>query len=191
MIFAQITEPEYPPASMLNRTIAFLLDIMLVIILTVVIVSTAFPEGMAELQTRSEEAAKAGKLFLSPEDVTQDNQTLRKFMGMISGTSFLLMLLYFMLSEVLLGGATLGKKVFNLRTAYRDSPRIPPLGQLFLRALIKTVSFLSLGSILFILFANFLIAFFRPDRRTLHDILTKTSVVPGFLPEQEEEHRQH
>ena len=189
-MFAQLTDPEYPPASMLNRSIAFILDIMLVIILTTVILSTAFPEGMEELQGRSEEAANQGK-FLNLEEEMKDNPTLRKFFGMTSATSLFLMILYFMFSEVLLGGATLGKKVFNLRTAYRDSPRIPPLGQLFIRSLIKTISFISVGSILFILAANYLIAFFRKDRRTLHDLLTKTSVVPGFLPEAEEENPPH
>ena len=189
-MFAQITDPEYPPASMLNRSIAFMLDIMLVIVLTTVIVSTAFPEGMEELQTRSQEAADQGK-FLNLEEAMIDNPVLQKFFAMTSATSLFLMILYFALIEVFLGGATLGKKVFNLRTAYRDSPRIPPLGQLFIRSVLKTISFISVGSILFFLVGNYLIAFFRKDRRTLHDILTKTSVVPGFLPEQEEEHRQH
>ena len=150
-------------------------------------VAAIYPEGMETFQAFSEQAANTSNLKKVESDM-RENEELLKFISLLTGSSFLIMLLYFTVAEALLGGATLGKKIFNLRTAYRDSPRIPPLGQLFIRALIKTFTFCCFGmSLMFIFFGNFLIAFFRKDRRTLHDLLTKTSVVPGFLPDQDEE----
>jgi uncharacterized RDD family membrane protein YckC len=187
--------PEYPPANILLRTVAFVLDIFLLVFLTMAICGVINKEGMEAFQLHSQEismkaAEKGGLHDLETEIVklADENPKLSEFMLLMSTTSFILMILYFTLCEAFLGGSTLGKKVFNLRTAYRDSPRIPPLGQLFIRATIKTFAFLCFGhKYLFILFGTFLIAFFRRDRRTLHDLLTRTSVVPGYLPEQEDE----
>ena len=190
MFATKTNTPEYPPASMLTRTIAFFLDIFLVFLLSLAMVAAIYPEGMETFQAFSEQAANTSNLK-GIESEIKENEELRKFASLITSTSFLIMLLYFSVAEALLSGATLGKKIFNLRTAYRDSPRIPPLGQLFIRAFIKTFTFFCFGvNFLFIFFGNFLIAYFRRDRRTLHDLLTKTSVVPGFLPDSEEE-RQH
>ena len=100
--------------------------------------------------------------------------------------SMLTPFLYFFVSEILLGGYTLGKKTFNLRTAYRDSPRLPPLGAHALRSMVKSIASIALISqnpLLLVFFINFLIAFYNPGRRAGHDLISRTSVVPGYLPE--------
>ena len=101
--------------------------------------------------------------------------------------------LYFALSEIFLGGCTLGKKCFNLRTAYRDSPRLPPLGAQAIRSFIKSIAGLSLISQnpLLIFFMNFLIAFYNKGRKAGHDLISRTSVVPGFLPDDDSKENQH
>ena len=188
-MFAQVTDSEYPPASMLNRTAAFTLDVLLVIILVFSFVEPNLNEIIELANSFYEQASESSHLKKTNTQLEENNSTL---LWLVFSSSPLPLLFYFTMAEILLGGTTLGKKVFNLRTAYRDSPRIPPVGQTFIRSLLKTISFISVGSIiLFFLVGNYIIAFFRKDRRTLHDILTKTSVVPGFLPDPEEEHRYH
>ncbi|GEM_PF-1330313 len=185
---------EYPPANIMLRSIAFLLDMFLVIFITLTILGTLYPEGMETFKEHSQQLSKSNSetpdldtITNNLEKLAEENPQFYKLMMMSQPLTFFLLLFYFTLSEVLLGGSTLGKKIFNLRTAYRDSPRIPPLGQLFVRSSIKTISALSLGHpVLFLLVGNFMIAFFRKDRRAGHDLLTKTSVVPGFLPENED-----
>ena len=185
---------EYPPANIMLRSIAFLLDMFLIIFITLTILGALYPEGMEVFKNHSQQISNSNSETPDFETITnnleklaEDNPQFYNLMMMSQPLTFFLLLIYFTLSEVLLGGSTLGKKIFNLRTAYRDSPRIPPLGQLFVRSSVKTIAALSLGHpVLFILVGNFMIAFFRKDRRAGHDLLTRTSVVPGFLPEFEE-----
>ena len=185
---------EYPPANIMLRSIAFLLDMFLVLFITWTLLGVLYPEGMEVFMEHSRQLSQSNAEGTDLEVITNDleklaeeNPQFSKLMMMSQPLTFFLLLFYFTLSEVLLGGSTLGKKIFNLRTAYRDSPRIPPLGQLFVRSSVKTISALSLGHpVLFLLVGNFMIAFFRKDRKAGHDLLTRTSVVPGFLPENEE-----
>lgn len=179
--------PEYPPASLLLRSIAYLLDMALLLLLTWGLLGLIYPAGMEVFVSYSQNLQGSNNIDninQGLEQLAKDNPEFQKLLLASQPLSFLVLLFYFMLCETLLGGATLGKKTFNLRTAYRDSPRIPPLGQLFIRSTIKSLASLSIGHpIMFLLSGNFLIAFFLRDRKCIHDYLTHTSVVPGFLPD--------
>ena len=191
----QSRPPEYPPANLLLRSIAYLLDMALLLIAIRGILGLFFPAGMEEFVRFSidfqESVGSQGKPDLAALNqammqLAGESHEFARFIVAIGPLSFLVLLFYFTLTETFLGGATLGKKTFNLRTAYRDSPRIPPLGQLFIRSTIKSVTTISMASpFLFLLSINFLLAFIHRDRKCLHDYLTRTSVVPGFLPEEE------
>ena len=122
----------------------------------------------------------------SLQALVEKNPEAKKLLVSMQLTTFFGLVFYFTFSELLMGGCTLGKKVFNLRTAYKDSPRNPPVGSMLLRSTVKTFCSMSFGHpILFILTGNFLIAFLSKGRRTGHDLITHTSVVPGFLPVEE------
>ena len=182
------TPPEYPPASLLLRSIAYLLDMALLLLLTWGILGLIYPAGMEVFVSYSQDlhgsSSNLDNINQGLEQLAKDNPDFQKMLLASQPLSFLVLLFYFMFCETLLGGATLGKKTFNLRTAYRDSPRIPPLGQLFIRSTIKSISSLGIGHpFLFLLSGNFIVAFFLRDRKCIHDYLTHTSVVPGFLPE--------
>ncbi len=94
-------------------------------------------------------------------------------------TLFAVLLVYFSASELFLGGASLGKRVFGLRVA-RCSTGEPPLGiESLSRCSFKAASMVGLLPILFL--ANALPMLFRPTRRAGHDYLART-IVTGDPP---------
>ena len=62
------------------------------------------------------------------------------------------------------------------------------LGAQAIRSFVKSIASLGLipqNPLFFIFFMNFLIAFYNKGRKAGHDLLSRTSVVPGFLPDEE------
>jgi uncharacterized RDD family membrane protein YckC len=88
------------------------------------------------------------------------------------------MLLALALQEWLLDGRTLGKRIFSLRTI--ALPEAEPPG--FLPALLRSAwkaAFFSLPNPFFMVLGivNFHVPLFRRDKRTWHDLWTRTQVV--------------
>ncbi len=168
--------------------VAFGMDMVLVLALLHA-AHTMLPEAALEfVRDIQEEKNQFSEIFTRSQQFVKEHPDAASKLMLASLFSMVAPFLYFALSEIFLGGCTLGKKCFNLRTAYRDSPRVPPLGAQAIRSFVKSIASLALISqnpLFFLFFMNFIIAFYNKDRKAGHDLLSRTSVVPGFLPDEE------
>ena len=179
---------QYPPANIWLRMVAFAMDMALVFTLLMA-VHSILPEAAREfIQDLQEEKASFNDVFTHSQSFVKEHPDAATHLMLVSLLSMVAPFLYFFLSEIFLGGCTLGKKCFNLRTAYKDSPRLPPLGAHAARSFLKGIASLALVSqnpLSFLFIFNFIIAFYNKGRKAGHDLLARTSVVPGFLPEEQ------
>lgn len=177
---------EFPPANIWMRMAAYAMD-MLLILAVIWAIQNSLPEtAVSFIQEMQKQGTDFNELFTRSQEFVKEHPEAASSLMFSSIFSMLTPFLYFFVSEILLGGYTLGKKTFNLRTAYRDSPRLPPLGAHALRSMVKSIASIALISqnpLLLVFFINFLIAFYNPGRRAGHDLISRTSVVPGYLPE--------
>ena len=177
---------EFPPANIWMRMAAYAMD-MLLILAVIWAIQNSLPEtAVSFIQEMQKQGTDFNELFTRSQEFVKEHPEAASSLMFSSIFSMLTPFLYFSVSEILLGGYTLGKKTFNLRTAYRDSPRLPPLGAHALRSMVKSIASIALISqnpLLLVFFINFLIAFYNPGRRAGHDLISRTSVVPGYLPE--------
>jgi uncharacterized RDD family membrane protein YckC len=100
-------------------------------------------------------------------------------------TLFLVLFIYFAGSELGLRGATLGKRIFNLRAAQFGTADPPRVIETFVRCIIKTISLVGWsGTIigLLILLLNVIPLLFHRVRRAGHDLLARTIVTGDPLP---------
>ena len=179
---------EFPPANIWMRIAAYGMDMLLILAILWAIGNTIPAAATAFLEQMQGQKIPFGEVFMLSQEFVEKNPNAATHLMMASTLSLLTPFLYFALSEILLGGCTLGKKTFNLRTAYRNSPRLPPIGAQAIRSMVKSIASFALISqnpLLFIFFGNFLIAFYHPGRRAGHDLISRTNVVPGYLPEDE------
>lgn len=70
------------------------------------------------------------------------------------------------------GGQTLGKKLCRVKVVMADGTDLTP-GQAWLRAAMRAL----FGLVTCVWVADYLVAFFNPDRATLHDQVAKTRVI--------------
>jgi len=117
------------------------------------------------------------------EDKSPDGEAFLTWYSFQGNVSFVTMLLALALQEWLLAGRTLGKRIFNLRTI--SLPDAEPPG--FLASLLRSAwkaAFFTLPNPLFMLLGiiNFYVPVFRRDKRTWHDLWTRTQVVDNKLP---------
>ncbi|MBT3469603.1 MAG: hypothetical protein HN467_09800 [Opitutae bacterium] len=183
---------EFPPANIWMRIAAYGMDMLLILAILWAIRSALPTTATAFLDQMQTEQIPFGEMLTLSQEFVEKNPNAATQLMMVSTLSLLTPLLYFLLSEILLSGCTLGKKTFNLRTAYRNSPRLPPIGAQAIRSIVKSIASFALIShnpLLIIFLGNFLIAFYNPDRKAGHDILSRTNVVPGYLPEVEPENK--
>lgn len=177
---------EFPPANIWMRMAAYAMD-MLLILAVISAILNSLPETAVSFDHESQkQGADFNEVFIRSQEFAKEHPEAAISLAFYYLSFPLTPFLYFFVSEILLGGYTLGKKTFNLRTAYRDSPRLPPLGAHALRSMVKSIASIALISqdpLLLVFFINFLIAFYNPGRRAGHDLISRTSVVPGYLPE--------
>ena len=179
---------EFPPANIWMRIAAYGMDMLLILAILWAIGNAIPAAATAFLEQMQGQKIPLEELFKLSQEFVEKNPNAATYLMMASTLSLLTPFLYFALSEILLGGCTLGKKTFNLRTAYRNSPRLPPIGVQAIRSMVKSIASFALISqnpLLIIFFGNFLIAFYHPSRRAGHDLISRTNVVPGYLPEDE------
>lgn len=95
----------------------------------------------------------------------------------IADTQFIFIVIvwiYFALSEILMQGSTLGKKVFKLQAIDIKTLK-PPMGKtILIRNCLKTISITIVFP--FLLLINLIVPFFNRYKLTGHDILSKTMV---------------
>jgi hypothetical protein len=112
------------------------------------------------------------------DEKSPDGEAFLTWYSFQGNVSFVTMLLALALQEWLLAGRTLGKRIFNLRTI--SLPEIEPPG--FLASLLRSAwkaAFFTLPNPLFVVLGimNFYVPVFRRDKRTWHDLWTRTQVV--------------
>ena len=123
---------------------------------------------------------------LTTKLLAKDNPDLEAFSVWYSfqgNVSFVTMLLALALQEWLLAGRTLGKRIFNLRTIGLPDTEAPGLLASLLRSAWKA-AFFALPNPFFMLLGivNFHVPLFRRDKRSWHDLWTRTQVVDNRLP---------
>ncbi len=116
------------------------------------------------------------------DEKSPDGEAFLTWYSFQGNVSFVTMLLALALQEWLLAGRTLGKRIFNLRTI--SLPEIEPPG--FLASLLRSAwkaAFFTLPNPLFMVLGiiNFYVPVFRRDKRTWHDLWTRTQVVDNKL----------
>ena len=116
------------------------------------------------------------------DEKSADGEAFLTWYSFQGNVSFVAMLLALALQEWLLAGRTLGKRIFNLRTI--GLPDAEPPG--FLASLLRSAwkaAFFTLPNPLFMLvgIVNFHVPLFRRDKRSWHDLWTRTQVVDNKL----------
>lgn len=180
-------EPTVLLANRFSRTIAFLLDIILVgtfslMLLTIFIIPKKFPGTMQELwvlssQPKEKQKELAEKMSTQLKEMIQASQTIIIFIFWA----------YFALSEILLKGSSLGKLIFKIRVVNATTLQPPGLFDSILRSGLKTFSLLAWFPVFTI---NFFLMFFTKKAQAGHDLLSRTIVIHNEIetePEIEEE----
>lgn len=172
------------PAALLLRSVAFgmdalLLTALLAFLLTRVLLPASHPEGLKEfnqlIQTYWTELEAARETNTEPPAAPPFIE-YPAVVGMITYSQMLclfIMTLYFGLTEGLMNGTTLGKKVFRLQTLRQDTEEPPGIFVSLLRGAFKSLTLVA--SPLFWTF--FAVAILSRQRLTIHDLLTRTRVV--------------
>lgn len=114
----------------------------------------------------------------STPDFTQDPRILLLF-SFAHQVMFLAFFVYFGLSEWLMRGSSLGKKMFSIRTVMADTGLPPTAIQALLRGVMKAFGLIGLPPWTWI---SLLLASFLRGRRTGHDVLCRTAVISGVVP---------
>lgn len=193
----QKIEPTTVPASVIFRTLAFLADGVVTFILALFVLKISLPftcpDGVETMLNYSEKFYEAyaetlndaargvvssAKLDAISAAAVKD-ATLNSFFTIINTTSLIVATLYFLLSEQIMHGRTLGKKIFGLRTVVTGTEDCPPaFFQTLSRSFWKAISLVPAGIILIVLaIINAHIVVFAKRHRGWHDKLSQTEVI--------------
>jgi uncharacterized RDD family membrane protein YckC len=174
------------PARVWRRAVALLLDASLAGLAAMVILFTyilpqqhpdyekVVNDQMLAMEQQLQAAMKSSQ-FTNPA-LSDEFTDIAATVGV---TTFSVLLVYFAASEMLLKGATLGKRVFGLRAARWGTAEPPQAIESLSRCIFKSASLVGLLPIL--LLANALPMLFRSTRRAGHDYLART-IVTGDPP---------
>lgn len=169
-----------------HRSLAFLLDCVLVGVLTLflldrILLPMYYPEEHAELKANYiayQEAFEEAREKKEPNPPYKDYfRESEEYVAVSQFGLYIVMLLffaYFFVCELFMRGATLGKKMFRIQTIILGVNQPPGGLQALLRAAMKTLMLIGLAPLSWI---GFIMAFFTPHKRSAHDILTRTLVV--------------
>ncbi|MGF1483093.1 MAG: RDD family protein [Opitutales bacterium] len=172
------------PGSYRLRMVAFLLDFVLVFVLTGLILEKVvwpqFEGGKAELLAYSEDffhvwvesSGEPDLLAALPEPSEQ----LKQLLGTSHMTVLLTFWMGFFLGDTLMGGRSLGKRVFRLRVVPRDRLGSLHLAEGLLRSGLKTLTLVPFP-VLPLLLVNYLIPLLTSRRRAGHDFLCRSWVI--------------
>lgn len=104
----------------------------------------------------------------------KENPRLRNMLLASQMILYSVFFFYFLISEWVTGGSSLGKKIFRITAVHRQLDRPMSLAIMLMRAWMKTVFLLMLMPLLW---TTFLWAFFQAEKRMVHDLLTGTWVI--------------
>ncbi|MGF1449042.1 MAG: RDD family protein [Opitutales bacterium] len=172
------------PGSFRWRALAFLLDFALLVVATCLILDrVVWPQyegGEAEMRAFSEQVLHVAVESAGASDfrasLPEPSESLKKMLGASQMAVLLTFWMGFFLGDTLMGGRSLGKRVFRLRVVPRD--RLGPLRMTegLLRSGLKTLTLLASPLLPFLL-ANYLVPLFGRDRRAGYDFLCRTLVI--------------
>lgn len=162
-----------------SRIAAFALDLILISTFTLMILSTVIYPGII-----TELGELANQHDLSQSDLIAKMSPQLKEKLEISNTIFVLSFwLYFAANEIILKGASLGKRIFSIRAVNEITLEPPSIFDSILRAGLKTLSLLAWFPV-FIL-GNFCLIFFTKKGQAGHDFLSRTIVIQDTLETQD------
>lgn len=166
--------PEPEPGGMPARFGALCLDLILItavfaLLLTQFILPQYFPGAMDEMIRQFEESGEG-------VEPAPPSENLADAVRASNAVSFFFVFIYFAFVPLLLGGGTLGMRIFNLRIQDQSASVPAPLRAHLLRGAVKTVCLQVFFPFLTLLF---LFALGNPRRIALHDLLARTRVVRG------------
>jgi uncharacterized RDD family membrane protein YckC len=195
---AEVKPPPFtlPPAGFWWRSLAFLADFIPLIVLGLFVAghlandeqaaarakSDQYQERLIKLyeQALTQPSSRAQSTLMNTllhpaEDDIQAYVDWHVYQGEVC---FFVMLLGLFLQEWLWRGQTLGKRIFNLRTVDHATQAPPTLMACLLRSFWKA-AFVTLYNPLTIVIGlvNFHVPLFRYDRRSWHDMLSRTYVI--------------
>ncbi len=186
-----------PPAPLFPRTLAFLADSVVVLLASALalkfLLPVFCPRGLsafldyarqisAAYQAALDAAARGNAVSADAMNALAEqaaqNADLIAFSETISTVSFVVGVLYFILTEHFMRGRTIGKKIFSLRTVVAGTTLPPLFLQTLSRAFWKTISIVPAGLILTLLaVVNAHVVVFAGRHRGWHDRLARTEVV--------------
>ncbi len=184
-----------PPASLFRRFCAFFADALLAYFLIFAFLKIAtwqfwsvefaefsalFEKFSAEYQRQilSGNPAAAFASLKQNSLALSENESTQKLFSNIATSSFLIAFFYFWAVEFFTKGATLGKRIFRIRTISQNG-NPPNFWQCISRAIWKACSIAPWGIILTIaVLINAHIPIFSYRKRAWHDMLSRTDVVP-------------
>lgn len=186
-----------PPAPLFPRALAFaadgilagLLACLAIHLLIPVFVPDTFPVFTETMQTiwNDYRAATDAAARGHPEIVTAfmeklpekaGSEAMQNVMSFITLTTMLTTLAYFVISERITHGASLGKKIFRLRVVSTLTGEPPRLMQTISRSIWRACTVAPVGILItIIVIINAHIPFFSYRRRGWHDKLARTEVV--------------
>ncbi len=166
--------PDSPSAGLPARFGAVCLDLILIIavfalLLFQFVLPQYYPGAIDEMIRQMERAAEDGETVTPSENLQEAIRTSNLI-------TFVSVFAYFTFAPVLLGGGTLGMRIFNLRIEDRVASVPAPLRAHLVRGTVKTICLQVLFPFLTLLF---LTALAHPRKLALHDILARTRVVRG------------
>jgi uncharacterized RDD family membrane protein YckC len=195
---AEVKPPPFtlPPAGFWWRSLAFLADFIPLIVLGLFVAghlandeqaaarakSDQYQERLIKLyeQALTQPSSRAQSTLMNTllhpaEDDIQAYVDWHVYQGEVC---FFVMLLGLFFQEWLWRGQTLGKRIFNLRTVDHATQAPPTLMACLLRSFWKA-AFVTLYNPLTIVIGlvNFHVPLFRYDRRSWHDMLSRTYVI--------------
>ncbi|MDR2677268.1 MAG: RDD family protein [Puniceicoccales bacterium] len=160
------------------RVVAYLMDVTLalmcaMVLLKVWVLPRHHAAGLQVLQSAREPGLRLSAEVLA--NLSEDQRVaLFRLIGTFQWVVMSTIFLYFFLSEILAGGASLGKRIFRLRIVTVQSAE--PIG-IFRTCTRTAVSTTCLTLFFPFLFVNFLVGLFRRDRRCLHDLIAHSWVI--------------
>lgn len=197
-ILRQVTDSKLPPpAPLFPRALAFTADGILagllaglsIHLLAPICVPDVLPVFKETMQTlwldyrAATEALALGnkalaQTFLQSIPQKLENESVQNAMSFIAVATMLTTLAYFVISENLTHGASLGKKMFRLRVVSTLTGEPPRLLQTISRSLWRACSVAPVGILItIIVIINAHVPFFSYRRRAWHDRLAHTEVV--------------
>lgn len=185
-IVEELEEIKGPVAILANRwtrIVAFILDLLLVMAITLAVIGffiiPRYPSAVTEfrrLTTESSEIRKDLMKKMTPQ--------LEEMLEVGHMTILLIFWIYFSASEIFMKGGSLGKAIFSIRVVNEKTLDPPGIFDSIIRSGIKSFSLLAWTPVLTV---NYLIFFFTKKGQAGHDFLSRTIVIQGQLETNNEE----